>query len=313
VALAPSGGQSNEPAVSPRTPVQTVSIAHRFLRTSSNNLGSAIDKVLNVQGSLDEMEHELTGEYNKWKSRERALVGERDDLRADVARLQTMLADQKKLQEKEYSLQNEHALLRLENEKAVGDHKDARTKWATLRQALVQKVHELESQTPGTQGAAAWAESAAANQTSQIRAENHALQLHIGDLTAQNQQVQNTMAERSAKFKSTRESLLSKILTVQEQIHSMQGELVLKARLTQEALALQQKLTLQSTTLAQMHKDLIDYQGNCTANSTKMENQIRTVLQAEATAKKDYSSCQALEGENQVLQGRLTSCHSRAR
>jgi len=293
--------------------MRTVSIAHRFLRTSSNSLGSAIDKVLNVQGSLDEMENELTGEYNKWKSRERALVGERDKLRADRARLQAMLSDQKTLQEKEYALQNEHAMLRLETEKAMSDHKEARTTWATLRQALVQEVHELESQTPGTQGAAAWAETTAANQTSQIRADNHDLQLHIGDLSAQNQQVQNNMTERAAKFKVNRENLLTKIQTVQAQIHSMQGELVLKARLSQEAQALQQKLTLQATALARMQQDTIDYQAKCTANSTNLENQIRTVFQEAATAKKDYSACQTVEGENQVLQGRLTSCNSHAR
>merc|ERR1719235_2018381 len=66
-----------------------------FLRSTSDNVGSAVSSMLSIQGNMEEMKRDLNGEYALWMKKKRALTDEHDRLSSDIAHMQAALDEQK--------------------------------------------------------------------------------------------------------------------------------------------------------------------------------------------------------------------------
>merc|ERR1719238_2605806 len=70
-----------------------------FLRTANNNVGSTVEGVLNVEGSLTDMKKDLDHEYTRWKAKKKVLLSEREKMNSEKKRLQETLLQQEQLRD----------------------------------------------------------------------------------------------------------------------------------------------------------------------------------------------------------------------
>lgn len=279
-----------------------------FLRSSGNNVGSAASSMLSIQTSLDDMQKDLTGEYDMWAQKQKSLTGERSRLTNEIAQLQRERLEQRAMGEEKLRLQNTVNLYQAEVQHATDNINVARQKWGLQRAAMDKDNQILVRHLEESQQMKV-ARVAAAQQTlSQTRDQNRVLQRDIFHLNRQNLQLQATINSQNVSNQMEASKILKKIQVVQTQLHSLQEDMVSQAQLQQQVENAKTRVSVQLSETTKQQKALEQYQIDSVEQLRKADI---VILEAKASlnqANKDMIDCQNVDGVNQQIQSQVSQC-----
>jgi len=281
-----------------------------FLRSTSDQVGQAVQGVLSVQNNLEEMRKDLASEYGLWQSKKKVLVSDNDRLRSEIARLQAARQDQRSMQEETLRLQSELGFHTAASVKAQQETAGARQRWANQKVALNQEIVQLEGKIDLAQKQRSTQALAATDRSAAIRSQNLKLQQQIFDLNQQVLHLQQEAAKQRLEAGQKRNEMLAEINTVQGQIRNLQEQLVEQAKQRQMVQLARERAAKQVEQTAKQRQELQQARTNCDATVLQLEKQVALAKKSLGAVNLEIQQCQALDAQNQVLQEKLNECNA---
>lgn len=283
---------------------------YRFLRASSNGVGKAVEKMLTVQGSLDDMKNDLNSEYSQWIFKKKSLLADRDKLRGEIAKIQAELLRLQSLREEKVRLEGQLQLLLSANSKLAQENSNATLKRKQENQTKVQEIRTLEGQMEGIHCTKQKLIDNANNRTTALKDQNRALQREIFLWSQNLTELQAKAAKYQVSKTDTQNELLSQTGEVQKRIQALEKEVLAQAQAQAEVQRARNRLADQATQTATQRKLLLDAAGTCNVSKTKIDEKVLELRKGLQAANQDMMSCQNLDATNQHLQADLNKCNA---
>jgi len=287
--------------------------ADSFLRSSSRRVGEAVANVLKVQSSLDDMRQDLSGEYAIWENKKKDLAAERSHLTEEMKKLQTALLGQRSLREEKVRLETSLAE-QTSTTMQITKAREGRVAHWTLQQVALRKdIAMLETQLNMSQATKVQQIQNATARVGVVQARNRQLQSDIFTTNQQVFELSNILSNRTIAFKQEHSLLLSEVAVLQTHIHSLQDDVVARAKVQLELQRRWKRLAAQASEVVQQKQELQAARGRCEKELASIDEQIHAAQREMKVATTEFVSCQRLDSEGQVLQGQLNECRAAMR
>lgn len=284
-----------------------------FLRSSSDNVGTAAQGVLGVQTNLAELSQELEKEYGSWIQKKSSLVKENDGLRAEMAHLQGVIQEQHSLTDEATRLQADIAAEKKIIAELTLKIEEARKGWAMEKDGYLAGESKLEQQVLNARQDQSNKAHAAHEHYNEIKDQNRGLQQQIFQLNSEMLEMQNAASKRRVEAGQRRAEVLAGNEGQQNLLHGLQAKVVAQAQLQQEIRSYQHNVAVQINERVNQLKMTTDLQGTCTSQIDAIEDQVKVAQSGIAQAKKAIMECQTIDAENQQKQGLLNQCLARTK
>lgn len=284
-----------------------------FLRSTKDSVGEAVQGVLEVQSSLDEMKHDLASEYDKWMRKKKDLTTENERLRSGIARMEAAKKDQASMREHVIRLAAELTSLQQGTQQIVdGTQKDKA--FADKTRADIQKqIGALEVQLKEAQKLKAEQDAAHVNADSIARTEIRALQAQVVALTQKVEAKEAEVEHHQAVAAQNHSVLLTESDKLQAQLDDLQRKKVSQAEVLQNVEVLRRRVTEQANQVVSQKKATETVKANCVAKKWEMEQQIAEAKKNIGQANAVIQDCQNVDAKNQELQAQLNGCNAMKR
>eukprot|EP00747_Dinoflagellata_sp_TGD_P163300 gnl/TRDRNA2_/TRDRNA2_181830_c0_seq1.p1 gnl/TRDRNA2_/TRDRNA2_181830_c0~~gnl/TRDRNA2_/TRDRNA2_181830_c0_seq1.p1 ORF type:complete len:326 (+),score=96.98 gnl/TRDRNA2_/TRDRNA2_181830_c0_seq1:82-1059(+) len=285
-----------------------MSNTYGFLRSTSDNVGSAVSSMLSIQGNMEEMKRDLNGEYALWMKKKRNLADEHDRLASDIAHMQAALDEQHGMREEKLRLQGVLEFQKQKTAQTMEETNQKRKVWAQALSDVNKDITMLEKQIEEGHSSKLGHVSDVSKRTSELRDQNRFLQDQIFHLNEQNVHLETTTSQKKVEIGQIHSGLLAQIDSIQKQIHSFQDEVIAQAQLRTEVLGYRHRVSAQMKQTEDQRSRLTTLQSSCTASLKEIEDKILTAQAKLKNANEELVGCQELDGENQKIQRALNQC-----
>jgi chromosome segregation ATPase len=287
--------------------------ADNFLRSSSRRVGEAAANVLQVQSSLDDMKEDLSGEYTIWEKKKTDLAAERERYTEEIAKLKAVLLEQASLREKKLRLETSLAEQRNTTAHITMNRELLVHHWTLEQVALTSDIAMLEKQLNHSQATKIDKIRCATARVADVQSRNRYLQTEIFNVNQQVFELGNILANRTVTFKQQHSELLNEVTILQNHIHSLQDDVVARAKVQLELQRRWKRLAQQASEVVRQKQVLQSARSRCEKEMESLDGKIWVEQREMKVATTELVSCQELDAQGQVLQGKLNECRASLR
>jgi len=284
-----------------------------FLRKSSNTVGSAVENVLGIEGSLEDMHKDLDEEYKRWMLKKKVLMGERDQMKSEIARAKGVLLQQKLMREEIERVEGRRKIEKGQNNKREASLKDRALKWKFEKNTWEDEIKAVQCQTANIERVKQERVEAANKKTSILKDENRKLQQNIFQLNKELNKLNVDFTEMKIRNNETVSQELGKIEVVQKKIHALEEALVAQAQLEEAVQRARERVAAQTAETVKQREKITEAQSKCMTTKKALVNDIEASKHTFNSMNDQMVQCQEIDGENQKLQAELNQCILRKR
>lgn len=301
------GIDSNAP--SPAGVPHFAASTYGVLQSSGDRVSHAVQRILGVQGSLDELKEDLSTEYERWKGRKKELLAQRVLLENEIKVREAALLEQNSLREMATRLRGDLALAKHVTAGVNQTQKQKRAAWATSQEAYRKEIQELLDEINSTHETRQATLVAIHNNTNALQKREWAL---AAELMASN----TTIAE----FEEARAKHM--IVTSREQNELLKevAKWQSKKDKISNALMAQHKLQWEHDRLADQAREVVKRRNeieldrlDCDAKIQQMNSHLTATSKAMQDDTAKLRRCQLMQADNAALQGKANLCRAAAR
>lgn len=289
-------------------PVSThfMELTYGHLRSGSNRVGTALSNLLEVQSSLEEMQEDIAGEYDRWQQKKQALGSERSNHEKEIARLQAVLKEQVSAREEVKRLQGEVSMQTQWSANMVASHTEARRRWQVENVTSNQTLASLALKIDLTDATKVGRMTEITNVTHQCQELNRGMQQQILTLNGQVQQLEDVRSKINAASQLTHSKLLEHIKIIQDGMHSLQVKMIDQAKLRMD----QRRLSGRANLLVKQREAVMSFTSACDVKMEEIDRQIAGIKKSMSDFRAKAQLCQVTDAENQGVQAELNRCRS---
>jgi hypothetical protein len=302
IAPAPAG------AVAESAEDNAMANTYGFLRKSSNTVGSAVESTLGIEGSLDDMNKNLDEEYKRWILKKKVLMGERDQLKSEIARAKGILLEQKAMREEKERLEGRTKIQKGQNKKREDSIKADAMKWKFEKSTWEDEIKVVQCNTANIERVKQERVEAANKKTSILKDANRLLQRNVFDLNKEVNKLTVNFSEMKIQNNQTVSQELGKIEVVQKKIHALEEDLLAQAQLEEAVQRARERVAAQASETVKQRAKITEAQGKCLTTKKTLETDIEASKHTFNNMNDQMMQCQELDGENQRLQAALNQC-----
>jgi len=279
-----------------------------FLRKSSNTVGNAVENVLGIEGSLDDMHKDLDEEYTRWMLKKKVLIGEQNQMKSEMARAKGALLQQKQMREEKNRLEGRTKIEKGQNKKREVSIKDLAMKWKFEKATWEDEIKVVQCQTANIERIKQERVEAANKKTSILKDENRVLQQNVFQLNKELNKFYVDFTEMKIHNNATVNQELAKIEVVQKKIHALEEDLVAQAQLEEAVQRARERVAAQTSETVKQRTKITEAQSKCMTTKKVLDNDIEASKHTFNSMNDQMVQCQELDAENQKLQAELNQC-----
>lgn len=308
-----------EPGKRPQPPVSEASppsldennFLHRtwgFLRSSSDEVGSAAEDVLELEGRLAELQKDLGEQYKAWDETKTTLTKDNDRLRNSRAHLEGELQQQSNLHlelaRQQDSLQQTKNALAWEAKSL----EQTLAQWSSEKSLLEKSVADLEAQIEAVaeqQAAERKAAEAKALELRQFHTKQEAL---VYERNKKLLEQEGALSQLKIDMGEKHSALIQQNQASMDEIKRLQKDVAATAQVQHALLSLKARVGAQLDQKVQQEGMASDLERQCNEDANSLDEQIKGVNAQIQKFRQWLVDCQALDGENQRLQAKVNAC-----
>lgn len=276
------------------------------LWSSGDRVGHAVQRVLGVQGNLQEVKEDLYVEYARWNKKKQELVSERSRVEHEIASSKAMLRQQLSLHADASRLRGDLALAQRVMVDQEQKQTETREDWLKRQEVLRQEMGNLTSNIALTE------------QTRLSALAVH--QSSIGEMRKNQSALNEEGAQANRTIAELVEARSNQTVTVwREQAGLLQELAVLQQHKVNVTTALHEqqrlewvlnKLAAQAREVAEAREKARQEFEDCDAKIAKWNAELLATAQAMQADKAKLQECQTLQAENDGLVQKATACRA---
>jgi len=282
-----------------------------FLRSSSDQVGSAAADVLSLQGNLEELQKNLGVEYDAWTKTKQTLLQENEELKNTKAHLEGEIQAQGQQHLELTRLQDSIA----ENEKALTweatSLEQQVTQWQKEKSLMEKNVADIEAQIAAVAKQEEAAKAAALAETRRLRDQKAEQQHLVYDRTQELMKQNNALAQLKIDSGRKHAELISQNQAAMKEVEMLQKDIQQTAQVQHALLSLKARVGAQVDQKVQEKDEASRLAKRCQADAEALDRQIKQVSAQTAEFREQIRGCQALDGENQKLIADLNACQAK--
>jgi hypothetical protein len=302
------GSSAPAPAVAQAAEDNAMANTYGFLRKSSNTVGNAVENVLGVEGSLDDMNKNLDEEYKRWILKKKVLVSDRDKLKSEIKHAKAALLEQKAMREEKERLEGRTKIEKGQNAKRVDGIKAAALKWKFEKSTWEDEIKLIQCQTANTERIKQERVEAANKKTAIIKDANRVLQRNVFNLNKELNKLMVNFTEMKIQNNHTVSQELAEIEVVQKKIHALEEDLMAQAQLEEAVQRARERVAAQAQEIVKQRAKITEAQGKCLTTKNNLNNDIEASKRTFNNMNDQMQQCQEVDAENQRLQAELNQC-----
>jgi len=279
------------------------------LRNSDDRVGLAVQSMLEVQGSLDDLREDLATEYKHWQAKKSELVAQRDGISTSIDAYQAALLEQKSARATAERLRTELAVAVEDLGKFNASREDSRRKWNETQEGLNKDIEALEKEIEAARVARWEIINATHNRTDGILRFQEEVQNETLVISEAYKKTEEARAAQKVLMSRQQAALLKESAVAREHIDDLNKILQEQAQL----LAQHRRLGQQAAEVAARRHQLELKRVNCTESIQSMNNEVAALVQSTKTDTVELQRCQAIDAENQKTQAKINECRAEKR
>mmetsp|Transcript_61586 Transcript_61586/g.156502 ORF Transcript_61586/g.156502 Transcript_61586/m.156502 type:complete len:441 (-) Transcript_61586:38-1360(-) len=279
------------------------------LRNSDDRVGLAVQTMLEVQGSLDDLREDLATEYKHWQAKKSELVAQRDGISTSIEAYQAALLEQKSARSTAERLRSELAVVVEDSGKFNASREDSRRKWNETQEGLNKDIEALEKDIEAARVARWEIINATHNRTDGILRFQEEVQNETLVISEAYKKTEEARAAQKVLMSRQQAALLKESAVTREHIDDLNKILQEQAQL----LAQHRRLGQQAAEVAAKRHQLEFKRVNCTESIQSMNNEVAALVQSTTTDTVELQRCQAIDAENQKTQAKINECRAEKR
>jgi len=302
-------GVSGPAPAAPNSHVDPLPVSSHFmeqtyghLRSGSNRVGSALQNLLEVQSTLEEMQEDMSGEYSRWEQKKQGLTTEKSRLQQEMVNLRETLKKQAAAREEAERLRGALALYSQYSHKTTLLRSEAQIRWHAEQASANKTIDALLVKLNNTGDYKVERVQEIMHVTQQCQEQNRAMQQQILTLNGQVQQLEDVRGRLNADSQSVHTKLLEKIKVLQDGMHSLQLKMIEQAKLRMD----ERRLSGRTSLLVRQRESIQNFEGACDKKLEDLDKQIASIRGSMSSLRSQAQQCQVTDAENQELQAKLT-------
>jgi hypothetical protein len=286
-----------------------LSDAYNQMQLSGDEAGSALQGVLSVEGSLNELKVDLSTEYGRWKKKQSVLIGAQSDYQHELHRDEVDLHEQGHLRAEAVRLTGDLALVQRENLEAQKAHEAARRKWQGAQDALQLEVQALLADIEAEQRD--WNVTLTnihnASEMQRLKQMQYTADILAGNTTLV--ELQDARSKHGIVSSRAQRGLLQ-----QQEAYQQESDAVKAMFRDQQRLQLEHtRLAQQARKVAERRAETNQHKENCDEKIHKLEAGLATLAQERKDDTVKLRACQAMSADNAALQEKVNQCQAAKR
>jgi len=279
-----------------------------LLRSSGDRVRVAVQRVLGVQGSLDELKEDLSAEYRRWKTKQQELVARRQQAQLQIQQRQAALLQQRALADKAGRLRGDLAVLAHASRSQNETQRQRREAWEKKEKSLRGEIHTFLKEVESVRQESWATVTAFHNHTDALRKNGSAAAV---DAIKANKTIREFEEARARHvFNTSREqsALLKELLGWQKQQGTVKHALQVQAELQWEY----GRLADQAHEVLKRRENVHVGRQSCDAAQDKLHEELTESSEAMQEDTKGLRRCQLQQALNQQMQNRANECRAAA-
>lgn len=279
---------------------------YSFLKQSGDRVGGAVQRILGVQGRLDNMYEDLSHEQVRWQMRQKELLRERDHINKEMGLLEQQAVKNKVLHARKDRAAGDVATQVQQRNTFATQEEELRRQWSREQEELRDQISNLTAQIASRQKFRVQRLQAIANETNAKQEQHRKLQTEIAKLNTNVSDFQASEVKRQTKVSKDHQGLLKEVGLLQDEIKAMQRVLLGQAQITAE----QRRLAAQAAEVVQQREAYERSRGSCTKQLSALDASVAAAKHSLEASNAGIIECQGLDEANQKLQGQLSECRA---
>jgi len=277
-----------------------------MLQSSGDRVRFAVQRILGVQGSLEELKEDLSTEYRRWKTKKQELLDKRQQVQLHIQEQQAKLLKQRTLTERAGRLRGDLALVTQASRSQNQSHKQQREasqqQRATLKWSIQTSSKALESTHQES-----WAAVAAFHKNTEALRRNGS-SAALEAINANKTITEFEEARAKSVFASTRDQsvLLKDLLVYQKQQGTVKNALQVQAQLQWEY----GRLADQAHEVLKRREGVHVGRESCDLTENQLHDQITETSGAMQEDTAAMRRCQLQQALNAKLTDRANECRA---
>jgi len=275
-----------------------------MLRTSGETVSSAVQRILNVQGSLDDLKEDLSTDYRRWKAVEKDLTAKKQLIEREIKAQEAMLLEQRSLQEKAARLRGDLALAKHAGAVQNQTQAQKREEWQKKQEALQEQIQALLDETNATERAS-WATiQETRNRTNVLRQNGSSAGQQALKANATATEFEEARAKHSIASSREQAVQLKALADVSRDKSRVSIALQAQSQLQWE----HDRLAEQAHKVVMHREEIAKSRVDCDAKVRKLHDKLEETAQAIKDDAANIRRCQQMQAENSVKQERANEC-----
>lgn len=279
------------------------------LSSSGDRVSTAVQRVLGVQGSLDELKQDLSTEYSRAKARQKDLAAQRLRLQYDIQGDRAKLLAQKSQRAHAGRLRGDLALAKHAYATVDKTQGEARNGWLRKQESLRKEILNLAIDINTTRTDMQKNIATAHNNTDVLRKRHSVLSKEILKSNKSLAEYEESRAKHSVVCSREQAAILKQVGILQQQKAIVTDKLHNQHRLQWEHKRLAEQAREVVKKREEIEQDRIDCDAKIRTFHDKLEETAEK-LKEDSAALRD---CQAMQAENAQLQAKANACWAASR
>lgn len=303
--LRASSGEAQDGASTPHFMTGT----YGLLRTSGNRVSQAVQRMLGVQGSLDNLKDDLSTEYQRWKVKQKEMLAQRDVTENKIRDYEAELLEQKSQRAQVFRLRGDLELATKATRAVNRSHEEQIPAMRKRRQALQDEVQQLVAEINSTHKERQATLVALHNETNNMRRRQLELTVKIMASNTSIADLEEQRAKHSVVASRSLTGLLSEVSTLKVEMEQLTS-----------SVRAQRRLQWERGQLAERAREVVQQREEADQDDVGCENAVQRMnaeLMSSATAMQEETAklrqCQFMAAENAALQGKANKCKAAVR
>lgn len=265
-----------------------------------------MQRILSVQGSLDELKEDLSTEYRRWKAKQQELMAKRQQLQLEIQERQARLLKQRSLRERAARLRGDLALAMHASHGQNETHAQRRAVRQQKGASLHSEIQTFLKEVNGTRQES-WDTVAALHKHTDALRKNASSAI-VEAIKANTTVTQFEEARAKRVFATSREQsvLLTELLEWQKQQSTVKNALLVQSQLQWE----HSRLADQAHEVLKRREGIHVGRESCDATERQLHDRITENSEAMQQDTADMRRCQLQQALNAKLQDRANECRA---
>jgi len=304
IAAAPASAGHDQPGQDAKP--HFMANTYGFLKRSGDRVGSAVQRILGVQGRLDDMVEDLSHEYTRWQLRQKELLLERGRLNQEMGLLESQAMKNRMLHMQQDRLSGDLGVQITQRARLAAQETVVRHQWVKEQTSLRDQISDLTVKIEAKQKYRAQRLAAIATATNANQEQHREAQNKIALLNKELSEFQESRVKQMTARAKEHSGLLKTVGALQDDIKALQKELLYQAQLQVE----QRRLEAQTREVVQQREAYERSRVNCTQTLSALDASVAAAKRSLEGSNAAIIECQGLDVGNQNLQRQLSECRA---